>query len=374
MAVELYSRETMDQIHWPDTPTGRLGRDYLLPILDRGVRYYIGNADKELQVLKVNGHIVPLTVSNAVDGGATISSPFSHYLCMLPEELGDMPLLLKMAFIVLFHALRPVFTILEFNKVVMVNNWLFSTTFYPDLTAEDIREVNDFLVRKFPRHAIVWTTVYEEDIQGATIKDIGGILVFHRTIHIWNPFQPGFRLSSDFKKDCKMLDKMDYALIDGSQLDATDVKRMHELYHKLYIEKHSLYNAHYTEKYFQDLITSGELEIRALKKNGRVDGFFVAHSNNYFITGFIGYDLTIPQTVGLYRILVASFLLLSKERGLIANVSAGVGRFKKNRGCYVEMEYIGVYIKHLRWWRGIPWKILEAFNPLVRKLIAKYDT
>ena len=88
----------------------------------------------------------------------------------------------------------------------------------------------------------------------------------------------------------------------------------------------------------------------------------------------VGYDSTLPQDTGLYRMLMALGTRRARERKMLYNMSAGAASFKRNRGGVRALEYSAVYnvgaspgqrlaamvVRKILDWVGIP--VLRSFE------------
>jgi hypothetical protein len=163
-----------------------------------------------------------------------------------------------------------------------------------------------------------------------------------------------------FKSDYKIFQNSPYKLIENSEITSEDIPRIISLYRALNIEKHSIINPQFNEQYLELAIKSNFLEVRAFKLNGRIDAVLAYVSNDRCMTSPIfGYDTSLPQELGLYRMLSTLLLLQAKESKLFLNQSAGGGSFKKLRRAEGAVEYNAVYCKHLPLGRRIPWNLLR---------------
>jgi hypothetical protein len=61
----------------------------------------------------------------------------------------------------------------------------------------------------------------------------------------------------------------------------------------------------------------------------------------------MGYDTSLPQRLGLYRLLMAAVLKYAMETGRRVNLSAGAAQFKRLRGGVPAIEYSAVLADHL---------------------------
>ena len=79
----------------------------------------------------------------------------------------------------------------------------------------------------------------------------------------------------------------------------------------------------------------------------------------------VGYDTSLPQEVGLYRMLTADLSQTGIQRGLIAHQSAGVASFKRRRGFVGAIEYTAVFHQHLPIQRRWIWWLLGCSLDLI---------
>ncbi|MCP4133225.1 MAG: GNAT family N-acetyltransferase [bacterium] len=371
--ISLYTKDTVNTLEWPNNKEGVYAENYLTPLIKNGIRPYIENIDAELFVLKVDDKILPLTLIDKQYKNALFASPYTHYLTFTLEELSEINnFFLETIFRFLILIMGPLFKACKFNKVIYVNNWLFSTTVYPGLSSHQVSGIRKFLVEKFPDHCIIFRTV--DDILGDEFMNFfekdNFKLVYSRPTYHLNPFVEKYRRSKNLRSDINKLKKTDYSVITAKEMTEDDIPRLQELYQMLYVDKYSRYNPIYTEKFFQLALRGAGIELLGLKKDGRIDGFLGFYGNDKILTApLLGYDMNLPRELNLYRILVASLFLRGQENGQIINFSAGVGRFKMLRGCENRMEYIAVYDKHLPRNRRIPWAILKFLNRIVVPLM-----
>lgn len=103
-----------------------------------------------------------------------------------------------------------------------------------------------------------------------------------------------------------------------------------------------------------------------LKKEGRLNAILGYFSrNDVMTTPLFGYDTSIDQKTGLYRMLTAILVEEAKQKSLLLNMSSGAAEFKRCRGAESAIEYTAVYVNHLPYFRRVGWK---AFEILINKI------
>ncbi|CAM3628668.1 hypothetical protein [Brevibacillus invocatus] len=82
---------------------------------------------------------------------------------------------------------------------------------------------------------------------------------------------------ANMRKRYGLLEQHGYEVLDGKQLTDEDILRLLELYNALYLQKYSMYNPQFNERFFALALKKGILQLHAIRKNGRIDavlGYF----------------------------------------------------------------------------------------------------
>src|SRR3954451_3700254 len=167
MNIQIYDRNSLDQVPWPDTPDGAYARSLLLPLIRHGPRRLIDNADAEVRVLVAGDLVLPLVLGNPAASvkNSYVCSPTTHYIDYAKREieieLPDQPFA-RALIPPMLDLLRPLLLWSKFEQVVFVNNWLLSTNLYPSMPHELMQALRDLLVHSFPQHAIIFRSVNDQ--------------------------------------------------------------------------------------------------------------------------------------------------------------------------------------------------------------------
>jgi hypothetical protein len=141
------------------------------------------------------------------------------------------------------------------------------------------------------------------------------------------------------------------------------------------LEKYSFFNPQFTEKFVALALEQGLLTFRAFERGGQIDavlGYF--ERNGIMTTPFFGYDTSLPQELGLYRLLSRQVVLEGLAQGWLINISAGVGRFKRIRGGQPVLEYNLIYDRHLPAAQRRRWSLLKLITDrIAAPLIQRYE-
>lgn len=374
--------EDLATVPWPDTPDGDYARRYVTPLMRDGATAHVANAPTRVAVARVDEHLLPVTINDGAERGCYVVSPYNHYVDYAREELVTLgEPAAEAALGMALHGLGGVLRLGAIDKTVHVNNWLLSTNLYPKLTRAQIAAVTRLLAARFPDHAIAWRSVNtaEGEALWRAFEAEGHQPVASRQLYWQRPAEDAFYNHDHrkiWRKDRKLLDRSAYERLGHADLREADLPRLKDLYDQLYLEKYSRHNPQFTLAFLRTALHDGTLELRALRhrETGAIDG--VA---GYFVRGgtlttpLFGYDLGLPQQVGLYRMLTVLMYLEAQERGLLLNMSSGAAGFKRCRGGRGNVEATMVYHRHLPIGRRAAWDLLAgAINGLAVPLMRQY--
>lgn len=379
----LFDADTIDQLPWPDTIDGAYAKGYLLPLIKQGTSHFIDNVHTTYMALLIDGHIVlPLSLNEQEYDNSYVCSPYGHYVKYAKEELAVLRQpSLRRCLAWLIDGFGMLCNVCHINRAVHVNNWLLSTNLYPALTAEHIEAIVEFLKIRFPHHTIIFRSLngYSNGSLIDMFKKLGSKLVPSRQVYIMNPSDPASTRSKArwlLKRDFALLERHGYTVRElqaEDELSDAEVSRIVELYNALYLKKYSLNNPMFNERFIWLALRQNSLHLVILQKDERIDavlGYFCR--NGIMTTPLFGYDTTLPQEVGLYRMLSVVLFHIAKENGHLLNASSGAAEFKRNRGAVGVIEYSAVYDRHLPLSRRLCWSVLAVLLekvgvPLMRK-------
>jgi hypothetical protein len=374
--IQHYDRSNLASLVWPETPDGDYARRYLLPFIENDPTTYIANAHTQLQVLQSGGTVLPITLSEFHRENSYVCSPYSHYVSYGQEEFSTLKnpafeACLRLLFIPIAYYFKQT----HLDQVVYVNNWLVSTNLYPALPPELSPAIMRHLTEAFPDRAIIFRSV-DGFANGPLLNELkqqGAHLIFSRSVWYQNPRSPLTTKRQHYKADLRLYRHTPYRVITADQLSPSDIPRIVQLYNCLYLDKYSKYNPQFTEAFIRLAIANNLLTLKAFQRDGQIDAVLGYFTRNAIGTPPIfGYDTTKPQSLGLYRLVGTQFSQEAAAHGFLANFSAGVGSFKKNRGCQNAIEYNAVFCGHLPKSRQRPWILLRTLMdrfaiPIIQK-------
>lgn len=337
---------------------------YLIALVQEGGAEFLDNAAVTVRALAVDDVVVPLVFGEPRVANGDVCSPSAHYLRYTFEEFEKRhPRIPSWCLRALSVVATTMFLAGNIDRVVYVNNWLFATNPYQPLSPEQLEAVKRHVTQRYPQHAVVVRTVnpYLQPQQSEQLRSAGFTLVKARRVYLLDPAGEPFSKSDNAQRDLRLLRTSPYAIIGNAQLDASDMDRLEQLYRSLYLDKHSLLNPQYTRRFFELLWRENLATFRALKRDGRIDGFICFWVQDNLLVGVcIGYDVAMPREAGLYRQLIALLITEAGVRGVVLHLSAGVGHFKALRGALPFAEYDAVYVRHLASHRQLAWRLLQG--------------
>ncbi|KYC38210.1 hypothetical protein WA1_38365 [Scytonema hofmannii PCC 7110] len=378
--IHLYDKDTIDNLSYSNSEVAILAKNYWLPMMKAGSSYFINNVNTQLLALAIDDLVLPVTVNSKELENCYVCSPYNHYVTYSKEELKTLenPFFEKILEIII-----NIFGFLlnwgQINRVVIVHNLLLSTNLYPNLSSEQITEITKYLKKHFPTHAIISrsiNTFVSDDLFNA-FKNNGYHMIGSRQIYLFNPKDQSAMRSKmrwRLKQDLNLIQQQGYEVIDSSQISSEEIPRLVELYNALYLEKYSYHNPQFNDRFLALALENKALQIKALRKAGKIDGAIGFYEvNGVMTTPILGYDTTLPQEVGLYRMLSALLTVEAIEKGIILHQSSGAASFKRFRGFISNIEYSAVFYQHLPWWRQLVWRFLGVLvNKMAVPLMRKY--
>lgn len=365
-------------ISWirPGDPRIETDREPLLSALCRsGPGHFGANLGGELRLIRAFSTTIPVLVVEAGREFSDVCCPISRYVNYPLEEARrwarpwQLALLKAGADLMRLGLMR-----LGLEQVVYVNNWLLSTNPPLRLNQPQIEALIHWLAGEFSDHAIVYRTVNPE-LEPELTSDLlaaGCRLLTTRVTYVSDPRQAPFLRHSDVRKDLRLLQTSPYVISDDkTSLSQEDLKRLTDLYQRLYIRKHCHYNSQFHAAYFALLLATPMFRASLFRdpQSGRLDAFSLYMKNGSYLTGcFVGYDQAVPRRLGLYRMALMHKVLLAQRRGLRVNLSGGAGSFKRQRGAQPVREYDALFDRHLPRRRRLPWRFVSLEGRLFGRL------
>ena len=383
MEVTYFDQDNLSELDFAADANGEYARRVLVPLIKQGSQRYFKNVDCKIGVLAVDGMLLPISVTskNSAVKNSYVCSPTTHYIDYCKREVDVEFSGRRFAGIVLkaiISSFKAIFVRRSFDQVVMVNNWLLSTNLYPPLSNKTLRAISQFLVERYPDHAIIYRSVnpvLNESVL-ETLQQVGFEKVLSRQVYLMDVCSGQYLQRRAIKIDRRLKRASKQFVWEAlTESDSAEVSRIKRLYDSLYLEKYSHFNPQFTEAFFTKAIRQQWLEVSVLR---RVDGGEIVAVIGYFnrsgvmTTPLIGYDRTIPQAVGLYRLITLQIIDEAVSAGNFLHMSSGAAHFKMLRGGEPCFEYNMVGVSHLKWSRRMPWNALSWLTRWVAQPVFRW--
>ena len=237
------------------------------------------------------------------------------------------------------------------DDAVAINNWLISTNLYPDLDRTLLRRWTGEAVDRWPGHAIWFrslNTRYTADWIAA-LAEAGFTLIPSRQVYLYDRIDREAQRPRNLGRDLALLTTTQLVASPVEDWTPADYDRAAELYRLLYLEKYSRLNPDYSAQFLRVWCESDLLQLTGYRDSSgvlqAVVGVFALATT--ITAPIVGYNTSLPQRLGLYRLLMATVYDRAARYRQRINLSAGAARFKRLRGGVGTMEYSAVYVRHL---------------------------
>lgn len=340
---------------------------------------FIDNLETAISAVATSAGTLPLTRNDGKTRTCYVCCPTVAYLDYALSELRHFSghRALRMALKLLVEAGRPVLAVSGVDRHVQVNNWLLATNPAPELAEGELRELTERLLATHPQHAIIWRSLnaYSDADKLPRYKAAGYHLFPARQIYLFDCRNGQPPLHRDERRDRALLERGDYEVISPAELGADAYERMAELYRCLYLDKYTRLNPQYSARFLEVAHRDGLISFHGLRRDGRLDGIVGFFDAGEVMTApIVGYDTALPQSLGLYRRLMAIGMRRAREHGLLFNMSAGAAGFKRNRGGVAAIEYAAVYLRHLPVRQRIAgWIVRIVLEKIGATLLTKFE-
>ena len=325
-------------------------------------RPFISNLRTQVELLHHGGLTLPVTVNHAEPDNAWVCSPRSTYCDYAIEELQRyLPPLLAAPLRLLCRAYGYALGMARVDQAVALNNWMLSTNLYPPLDHAALGATIEEARQRWPGHALWLRSLnahHNQDWLTALVQH-GFSLIPSRQVYLFDNLADGTH--ANLQRDLQLLQKTPLIRMLPADFGADDFERIEALYRALYLQKYSLLNPQYTARFLQTWHAAGLLEFHGFKdQDGEIQTVVGIFRQGRTLTApIVGYNTTLPQALGLYRLAMACVFDLAIRDHATVNLSAGAASFKRLRGGRPEIEYSAVLTQHLPAYRRTPLAVLQ---------------
>lgn len=232
---------------------------------------------------------------------------------------------------------------LGMERMVVIGNGPVSTNLYSPSDFGALLSAASRAIQGYRHHFLAIRNLtrehHESLIQG--LESLGFVALPARVIYefsavTWLKQKPPINLT----RDLKHLSKSGVLVQTLPRLAPDQAQQMCELYHRIYLRKHSLLNAQYTPAFFLDMVNNGWMKLLSVSdREERLLGFALLYEQSGVLSvPAVGYS-EFSESLGGYRLIFASIYRHAEHHGLLLNYSSGAGDFKRKRGGQPLLEY-----------------------------------
>jgi hypothetical protein len=378
----LYDENTIANAPWPDTEEGRKARDFLIPLFQQGTQAFFEDRST-LRLLALDELLIPLSINDGEYGNSYFFSIFARYITSQRAALktGKWKPLPRLAMGSALWSMGALLQGTRINKVIQVDNWPTLRNMGAPLTADQVRRLTEFLAARYPQHAIVFpalsTATHAPLCNHLKASGYAFAFMTHTRVLLPHGHEPGRKARENWRRDARLLKTSGYQLVDARDMPGC-APRLAELYRMLNREKYST-NPPISPAFFEAALRGEMIQLRLLVKDGRIDSFYGFHvKGDVLFSPAAGYELSLPQELGLYRILNNVLMQEALDRGIAIETGGGADPFKNLRGDRPVPRYNAVYSAHLPSYRQAGWRLVQKLAndnllPVVRSRLRQID-
>ena len=298
---------------------------------------WVGNACASLR-WEGNSQIpVSVTFPSREKNTSYLFSPRSAWFDYLAHECRDQPVITF-----LINTLGKLSFFLGIDKTVFVGNYPISTSIWSIEQENELLRIVNEMRQLYPSYYIGIRNLlpHRHPALIAQLKSLGYYGIPSRVIYEFDLRGEVPQIPSHLKRDIALLKKRNLEVEIKARLDRDSLMRIQDLYQKIYLDKHSLLNPQYTQKFFDDIVNRGTMSCLLIRNpSGQICSFALLQATNQMLTvPALGYDQSMDLD-GSYRVLFAAIYSHAKNKRALLNYSSGAGDFKRKRGGTAHLEY-----------------------------------
>ncbi|NEX47530.1 GNAT family N-acetyltransferase [Pseudotabrizicola algicola] len=320
----------------------------------KGSAQLVANLRARVELVQAGGEMLPVTLCDARDRpNCYLCQPSTAYIDYGIEETRHFTHspLLRRTLSGLLRGAAPLLRASGLDHQAQVNNWLLATNPPPPT---GVLPAMQALARRHPDRAILLRSLNDATDAPllAALRAAGVELLPARQVWIWHP-RPATQgkppsLPRDRRRDAALLADGQFDLHPGAAFTPQDYATAADLYARLYLQKYTPLNPHYTPAFLQGMAQTGLMRLTGLQANGALLGVIGTVALGGMLTApVVGYRTDLPQSLGLYRRLLALAMAEAEQAQIPFHMSAGAASFKRNRGAKPAIEYTAALVSHL---------------------------
>jgi hypothetical protein len=318
----------------------------------RDTRPFIRNVSAEAEILRVDELILPTVVNHGEPDNAWICSPRATWCDSVSEQLCQrLNPVLQRCTASAFAMFGRMLDRACIDRVVMLNNWLLDSSFYPPVRRTALARTIEAALQRWPQHALWFGSLNRERNAGliAALQAAGCALIPTREVWLFDGIGLKLRMGSTLQRDLKFLHRTPLWPVGRGDIYPADFSRIATLHGAMNGAAGGWLNPHYTAHFMQYWHQTGLLDFRGFRDDEgslqAVVGIF--RLGDCISAPILGFNPSSPRAPGLYRLLMARLL----EEAMLTNATLSLGpgqtEFKRQRGGRPLIEYSAVLARHL---------------------------
>jgi len=315
-----------------------------------GAGHWLDNVCARVEPVCLGEHRVPLVMPTPAPGTSYVASPVSAWARYPHEELRRHGRAAHALTHPLVAALGLWMRAGGLDHGATLGNWLVSTNLHPGLSRTEWRRAREAALELVPDHPLLIRNVCPaiDPTLASHLHADGWWLTPARHIYLCDPAEPDVARRNNVKNDRRALNKAHFDRVSADAMTREELPALRHLFRQLFIDKHSALNPDFTPAFFECCLRDGFLHLEGLRLEGRLVGVVGTLSRHGWLTApLLGYDTGAPQSLGIYRALMAMSFEQAARGNLRLHLSSGAGAFKRARGGKPHLEFTALYAHHL---------------------------
>jgi len=328
----------------------------------------IKNLDTELKTIRLVEADIPCSVTDRIKVPNSYAvSIFNMSTVYSEDELVKLDNgFMRWLMLVLIKLLKLFLRLVNIDRMVIINNYLLSTNFFPDFWESSIEldklEAECSNIKKDYVYAIRSVNKIQNPNLYKNLMSRSWLPIVSRQVYIFNDWKRA-KKHKNYQRDLKLLNDKNYVF--KKPVSEEDFVAAQQLYEQLYLKKYSEHNIQFQAIYLQALVNNGLMHLKLLwdvKSNVAVGIVGLMGQDGVITVPVVGYDQTYSQDKALYRRVMIYAIQYASSKDLILNCSSGAPSFKKLRGAQPELEYFFVKVDHTNRFSRVVWKAIHFIS------------
>ena len=336
------------------------------PLVDHGSSWCAPNIHADASWLDVDGEHWRVSFTQPARRNSYVVSATGQYLDYAKEELHRLPApFVRNASRILLSLTSPMLRALD--PVLILDALPLSTVLHPARSESQWAHALRATREAHPGYPIVVRSL--DHVTGdrtlTQLRSLGLSLMPSRLVFHQDPRNDEFWTTRNLLNDIALIRRVPLAC---RALAPEDAEQIAALYWMLYGQKHSRLNPQLSPAWMAHGMASHALRGEGIEDDGRLVAVYLSYCVEGVMTNPVfGYDISLPQSLGLYRRLSVMALQAARRHGVLLHASSGAPSFKATRGGIPAIEYLAVDLSGARGLQRLAWqgalRVAQSIGP-----------